>query len=129
MVKKLSFIFPLMLLGFCLVVGKSPLAEEEEPYRLDVGYVEWKSRPLKVVVEVADNRIERAIGLMFRKELSPGQGMLLQYPEEKILQIWMKEMLFPLDVIFISADGRDRIRRKKTTAVFRGTLREFLLDG
>lgn len=106
MVKKLSFILILIFGAFFLIKGDRLTADkDEEAYQLEIGHVEWKNRPLKIAVEVADNRVERAIGLMYRTELAAGRGMLLQYQDEKILRVWMKDMQFPLDVIFLSATG------------------------
>jgi hypothetical protein len=49
---------------------------------------------------------ERARGLMFRKELPEGRGMLFDFHPEQSVSMWMKNTLIPLDMIFIKADGR-----------------------
>jgi hypothetical protein len=56
-------------------------------------------------VEVARTPEQRMQGLMGRRELAPDQGMLLVFPEEKILQLWMLNTEIPLDVGFFDADG------------------------
>ena len=53
-------------------------------------------------VEVAKTIEERRIGLMYRKKLLNNEGMLFIFPDEKIIQLWMKNTYIPLDVIFIS---------------------------
>lgn len=45
---------------------------------------------VEVRVEVADNVVEQAKGLMYRKELGEDRGMLFVYPAERELSYWMK---------------------------------------
>ena len=57
-------------------------------------------------VELADNDAERSKGLMFRKELPEGQGMLFDFHREQDVSFWMQNTYISLDMIFIRADGR-----------------------
>jgi uncharacterized membrane protein (UPF0127 family) len=57
-------------------------------------------------VELATNTAEREVGLMFRKELPEGHGMLFDFQTEQQVQFWMHNTYIPLDMIFIAADGR-----------------------
>lgn len=57
-------------------------------------------------VEMAVTDEERAKGLMFRKELPPGRGMLFDFQREQELGFWMKNTYVSLDMIFIRGDGR-----------------------
>lgn len=57
-------------------------------------------------VELAATPDERSKGLMFRRELPPGQGMLFDFSGEGHVSMWMKNTYISLDMIFIRADGR-----------------------
>ena len=57
-------------------------------------------------VELATNDAERERGLMFRKALPEGHGMLFDFDREQPVSFWMHNTYIPLDMIFIRADGR-----------------------
>jgi uncharacterized protein len=57
-------------------------------------------------VEIADNDTERAKGLMYRKELPEGHGMLFDFHREQEVSFWMQNTYIPLDMVFIRGDGR-----------------------
>jgi uncharacterized protein len=57
-------------------------------------------------VEMAVTEAEREKGLMFRKELPPGQGMLFDFQRDQEVGFWMQNTYIPLDMIFIRGDGR-----------------------
>jgi uncharacterized membrane protein (UPF0127 family) len=57
-------------------------------------------------VELVDNDADRAKGLMFRRSLPEGTGMLFDFHTEQEVAFWMQNTYVPLDMIFIRADGR-----------------------
>jgi uncharacterized membrane protein (UPF0127 family) len=59
-----------------------------------------------IAVELAVTPEEQARGLMFRRELPEGQGMLFDFQREQPATFWMKNTYVSLDMIFIRADGR-----------------------
>jgi uncharacterized membrane protein (UPF0127 family) len=59
---------------------------------------------LKAEAAISDD--ERARGLMKRKNLPEGEGMLFVFDRDHILSFWMKDTLIPLSIAFISHDGR-----------------------
>ena len=57
-------------------------------------------------VEMATTEEEKQTGLMYRKELADGKGMLFDFKPEQEVSMWMKNTYVSLDMIFIRADGR-----------------------
>ncbi|WP_407146388.1 DUF192 domain-containing protein [Bradyrhizobium sp. ORS 86] len=57
-------------------------------------------------VELATTEQEKETGLMYRKELADGKGMLFDFSPEQEVSMWMKNTYISLDMIFIRADGR-----------------------
>ena len=94
-----------------VLVGTLALAVLGSPGALSAVELE----PLEIVgksgvhtfgVEMAATPEEQAKGLMFRRELPEGQGMLFDFHREQPAAFWMKNTYIPLDMIFIRGDGR-----------------------
>jgi len=59
-----------------------------------------------VTAELARTAAQREQGLMHRKNLKDGYGMLFIFDRDQILSFWMKNTLIPLSIAFIAYDGR-----------------------
>lgn len=59
----------------------------------------------KVQAEVADDPVERNIGLMARTALADGEGMLFVFPQPQPLNFWMHNTPLPLSIAYINAAG------------------------
>ncbi|MGQ0507237.1 MAG: DUF192 domain-containing protein [Myxococcaceae bacterium] len=84
-------------------------AESYQPPALPEGKVMLKDAfggAHVVDVEIAATEPARTRGLMWRKELANGKGMLFIFPREAIQSFWMRNTLIPLDMIFITKDQR-----------------------
>jgi len=71
----------------------------EQPGRM---YVE--STPISVTI--ADEEHERIQGLSRRESLGDFEGMLFVFPEEDYYGIWMRDMRFPIDILWIDNEFR-----------------------
>ena len=63
-------------------------------------------KAVRIHVEIARREWERQRGLMYRKRLDAGRGMLFVYPAEGRHTFWMKNTYVPLDMIFIGSNRR-----------------------
>jgi uncharacterized protein len=55
-----------------------------------------------VQLEVVKTSLNRAKGLMYRRELPVGRGMLFVFPKEEVRTFWMKNTYISLDIIFLN---------------------------
>lgn len=53
----------------------------------------------------ADTPEERERGLSGQPTLTPGKGMLFVFDTTTIPSFWMKDMAFPLDIVWIDSEG------------------------
>jgi uncharacterized membrane protein (UPF0127 family) len=89
-----------LLVGFLVAVGPAWPAGQQT---LEIAS---KTGVHAFTVEIADTEPEREKGLMFRKELPEGRGMLFDFHREQEVGFWMQNTYIPLDMIFIQGDGR-----------------------
>jgi uncharacterized membrane protein (UPF0127 family) len=61
--------------------------------------------PVTVRAEMARTSEQRNQGLMYRKSLPDGEGMLFMFDRDEALSFWMKNTLIPLSIAFIASDG------------------------
>lgn len=81
--------------------GGSPSTESQVVIRGDDGAV-----VAEVNVRVADSAHERYVGLSNTEELGPNEGMLFVHETEGEYAYVMRDMDFPIDIVFIGADQR-----------------------
>jgi uncharacterized membrane protein (UPF0127 family) len=96
---------PFHFLSFLLLIL---FAGAQAPHAQDLQTVEIASKNGVHVfaVEFANTDETRAVGLMHRKELPEGRGMLFDFRRDQEVAMWMQNTLIPLDMIFIRGDGR-----------------------
>ncbi len=88
MIKVIFLVFLFLLL---------PLREERPPL------LQVNDFPL--IIEVVSKREDRVKGLSGREYLPKGEAMLFVFEEEGRHSIWMKDMYFSIDIIWISKEG------------------------
>lgn len=94
----------LLGLGLLLAgVWPAPAAGEGEPMATGLVILPCGT---EIVVELAVSSRQRSRGLMFRDELPAGQGMLLVFSSTNFRSIWMKNVRFPLDLLWLDSSGR-----------------------
>ncbi len=62
-------------------------------------------RDIPITVSIADNEEERSKGLSGVESLEAEEGKLFIFDKEGRYGFWMKDMLFPIDIIWIDNSG------------------------
>lgn len=52
-------------------------------------------------IKIADTDEERALGLSGTKNISNREGLLFVFPTDDVYGFWMKDMNFPIDIVWI----------------------------
>lgn len=68
--------------------------------------IEGADGKVAVTVELALTRKEQSRGLMWRESMPEDHGMLFVFADERPRSFWMKNTPLPLDIVYISEDGR-----------------------
>lgn len=89
------------LLVFGLVACE---AEEQAVGVTDIVLRGPNAQEIPVTVELATTDESRMRGLMFRRELPKGTGMLFVWDKPKVVKMWMKNTYIPLDMVFFDGN-------------------------
>jgi uncharacterized membrane protein (UPF0127 family) len=107
--KKVRYSVLFLLIAFEQLVNAGILVAKENCIQYTNVVLDNRfDKRLSVIIqaEVADEPVERALGLMNRKKIDKNKGMLFVYHFPSAPQFWMKNTLIPLDILFSSYDGR-----------------------
>lgn len=109
------------LLAAALVLPAVPALARGDTGRLTIVTRAGVSHPF--VLEIANTPETRSRGLMFRRELPDGRGMLFDFgTRETEVTMWMKNTYIPLDMIFIRANGLINHIAENTTPLSEATI-------
>jgi uncharacterized membrane protein (UPF0127 family) len=95
--KKISIFFSFFLLSLMLFCAASSSRKYVKVF-LPNGF--------SLTAELAVTDQERQLGLMFRDKINWDQGMLLVFKREGIYHIWMKNMRFSIDILWLDREKR-----------------------
>ena len=96
----------------------APLAVRAQPAEPTAPQPELPKEKLTIVsrdgtrhdfsVEMAMTPAQQTVGLMFRPSVPPDGGMLFDWGAPRDSQMWMRNTIASLDMVFINADGTIR---------------------
>jgi uncharacterized membrane protein (UPF0127 family) len=109
----LVFVFVALLSVFSFKLLWSDALGQDET--LTSKLVNSQSLPNKISISINGVRLqadvaltadEQTRGLSIKNAIQSNEGMLFPYETPRILSFWMKDMKFPIDIIWLSADKR-----------------------
>jgi uncharacterized membrane protein (UPF0127 family) len=99
-------------LALALLLGGAARAQDDDPTGPQPALPTEKltimgddGKPHVFNVEVALTVQQQDTGLMFRKAVAADAGMLFPWDQPQVSEMWMKNTIIPLDMVFIGADG------------------------
>lgn len=73
--------------------------------QMDLQHIQLSAGMHLIDTQVAASPEQRAVGLMFRKQMPPSEGMLFVFEQASVQCFWMKNTLLPLTAAFVADDG------------------------
>ena len=99
-----SFVFRAVFFAALLAATTcTSRAQTQAQAELPVAKLSIGSKTIRA--EIADEEHERAAGLMFRKALDDGAGMLFIMPQTAPVAFWMRNTELPLTIAYIGPNG------------------------
>jgi uncharacterized membrane protein (UPF0127 family) len=86
--------------------ASGPVASELGGFEKSRLEIQTRLGTVKFEIYLAMTPEQQEQGLMFVKKLSANTGMLFPQRMPSVVNMWMKNTLIPLDLLFIGADGR-----------------------
>lgn len=97
--------------------GKIKNATREIPFKHEgnLSFLNDSTVIKNIEIEVADDDLQRARGLMYRKKMPETRGMIFLMDRNEIQNFYMKNTYIPLDIIYVGADKKVVSIQKQTT--------------
>jgi uncharacterized membrane protein (UPF0127 family) len=96
----------LVLAALLTALGRVPAPDHARAAQAGTLEIITNSGVRTFAVDLAVTDEERAKGLMYRKQVAEGYGMLFDFKQEQPVTMWMKNTYVSLDMIFIRDNGR-----------------------
>ena len=90
---------------FCLLMAPIGAAWSQDTPQLDLPRVTLSAGMHLIHAQVAADDRQRAVGLMYRKEMPTNDGMLFVFERAQPQCFWMKNTVLPLTAAFVADDG------------------------
>lgn len=102
------FVFMILVSAF-LYIRISHVLKDSQVAVPSLGQVKLPEKIIRIgtvelIVEVARTNESRMSGLSNRPVLEQGKGMLFEFDQDDRYSFWMKEMKFPIDIIWLDSD-------------------------
>lgn len=81
------------------------LSPAQEAPQMNLPRTNLKAGMHLIQAQVAATPQQRAIGLMFRREMPANEGMLFEFEQPAVQCFWMRNTLLPLTAAFVADDG------------------------
>ncbi|WP_246316359.1 DUF192 domain-containing protein [Tepidicella baoligensis] len=94
----------LLALGLALAGWLAWPAAAQQP-QLNLPRVQLQAGMHLINAQVANTHQQRAIGLMWRRDMAPNEGMLFVFEQPQRQCFWMQNTYLPLTAAFIEDDG------------------------
>jgi len=91
------------LLGFAIALTSTSYAQNNP--QMDLQRIKLSAGMHLIDTQVAAIPEQRAIGLMFRKDMPQTEGMLFVFEQSAVQCFWMKNTILPLTAAFVADDG------------------------
>ena len=91
------------LLGIAITLTGTSYAQNNP--QMDLQRIKLSAGMHLIDTQVAAIPEQRAIGLMFRKDMPQTEGMLFVFEQSAVQCFWMKNTILPLTAAFVADDG------------------------
>ena len=97
--KQVAVSLALSLIALC-----APASAQELP-QMGLPRAKLSAGVYQITAQIAQTPSERSTGLMFRKEMPTGEGMLFIFEQPSMQCFWMKNTFLPLTAAFVADNG------------------------